>query len=117
MDQIVLLGRQGQIVCERCEIADGIFTRMRGLLGRKRLPRGHGLLVKPTWSIHTMFMRFPIDVVFLDRELKVLDVRTQLRPWRAAMRYRSHSVLELPAGECDRLRLAVGDRLAWGSLT
>ena len=116
MNRIVLVGAKGQAVCDRCEIADGFFTRGRGLLGRKRLLRGEGLLIKPTWSVHTWFMRFPIDAVFLDRELSVLKIKRDLRPWRGASRFRAHSVLELAAGECERLRLAVGDRLAWGSL-
>ena len=116
MDQIVLLAPEGQLVCERCEVADGFFSRFLGLLGRERLPSGHGLLIKPGWSIHTSFMRFPIDVVFLDRELRVLKIRKHMRPWRATARFRANSALELAAGECDRLRLDVGDRLAWGSL-
>jgi uncharacterized membrane protein (UPF0127 family) len=116
MDSIVLVGEKGQPVCERCEIADGFFSRGRGLLGRKRLPRGHGLLIKPTWSVHTWCMRFPIDVVFLDRQLRILKVKADMRPWRTASRFGAHSALELAAGECDRLDLAVGDRLAWGSL-
>jgi uncharacterized membrane protein (UPF0127 family) len=113
---IVLVGSEGQIVCERCEIADGVFTRLRGLLGRDALPLGHGLLIRPTWSVHTAFMRFAIDVVFLDEELTVLKIARRLRPWRASARFRAHSVLELPAGECDRVGIVVGDRLAWASL-
>jgi uncharacterized membrane protein (UPF0127 family) len=112
MGQSVVLAREGDVVCGHCERADGVFTRMRGLLGRSGLPRGHGLLIEPTWSVHTWFMRFPIDVVFLDRELTVLKVRTHMRPWRTSARFRARSVLELAAGECDRTRLEVGDRLA-----
>jgi uncharacterized protein len=108
----VVLAHEGHVVCERCEIADRVFTRMRGLLGRRGLARGHGLLIEPTWSVHTWFMRFPIDVVFLDRDLTVLKVRKHMLPWRTAARFRARSVLELSAGECDRLRLEVGDRLA-----
>ena len=92
-------------------MADTAFTRMRGLLGRRGLGRGQGLFIEPTWSVHTWFMRFPIDVVFLDRDLTVLRIRKHLGPWRAAARFRARSVLELAAGECDRLRLEVGDRL------
>ena len=102
-------------MCERCAIANGVFTRLRGLLGRKDLPRGEGLLIKPTWSIHTGFMRFAIDAVFLDEELKVLDVRREIKPWRAAARFRAKSVLELAAGECERVGIRLGDRLAWAS--
>ena len=72
MDNITLVGQQGKVVCERCEIAESSLKRVRGLLGRNELVNGDGLLIRPTWSIHTWFMRFPIDVVFLDRELTVL---------------------------------------------
>jgi uncharacterized membrane protein (UPF0127 family) len=113
---IVIVGPAGQVVCELCEIANGFFNRGRGLLGRRDLPRGQGMLIRPTWSVHTAFMRFAIDVVFLDEEMTVLKIARDLRPWRTAARWRADSVLELRAGECERLRINVGDRLAWGSL-
>jgi uncharacterized protein len=116
VNTIVLVGPEGQVVCELCQIADGFFRRGRGLLGLRDLPQGQGMLIRPTWSVHTAFMRFAIDVVFLDAELTVLKVARQLRPWRAAARWRAHSALELRAGECERLGMDVGDRLAWGSL-
>lgn len=87
------------------------IARLRGLLGRDGLPEGHGLLIRPTWSVHTAFMRFPIDVVFLDRNMRVLQVTENLAPWRAASRRGARSVLELPAGECARVGLAAGDQL------
>jgi uncharacterized protein len=116
MNTIVLVGPEGQVVCERCEIADGFFSRARGLLGRKDLPRGGGMLIRPTWSVHTAFMRFAIDVVFLDADLRVLKVAHRLRPWRTAASLHARSALELPAGECERLGISAGDRFAWGSL-
>ena len=106
----------GTVACDRCVVADTAPARMRGLLGRDGLDAGEGLLIRPTNSVHMFFMRFAIDVVFLDRELRVLKIAQQLRPWRTAARWRAHSALELPAGECARLGLEVGDRLAWGSL-
>ena len=102
-----------RVVCEQCDVAATVLSRMRGLLGRRGLPPGQGLFIEPTWSVHTWFMRFPIDVVFLDRELTVLKLRKHMRPWRTAARFRGRSVLELASGECDRLRLEVGDRLAF----
>ncbi|HEY1366818.1 MAG TPA: DUF192 domain-containing protein [Gaiellaceae bacterium] len=101
----------GSVVCERCAIADGFLSRLRGLLGRRELPRGEGMLFRPTSSVHTSFMRFPIDVVFLDRELAVTKIVARLKPWRAAAARRSHIALELAAGEADRRRLTVGERL------
>jgi uncharacterized protein len=115
-NSIVLVGTQGQVVCERCELADRFVSRGRGLLGRKELGRGHGMLIRPTWSVHTAFMRFAIDVAFLDADLTVLKIAQRLRPWRVAARRRAHQALELRAGECERLGIAVGDRLAWGAL-
>jgi uncharacterized membrane protein (UPF0127 family) len=116
VNSIVLVAQDGQVVCERCELADKFFTRGRGLLGRQRLERGHGMLIKPTWSVHTAFMRFAIDVLFLDRELTVVGIERRLRPWRAAAQRGAHSALELAAGESERLSIEVGDRLAWGAL-
>jgi uncharacterized protein len=108
---VVVRGDGGRIVCERCEVANTVVTRARGLLGRKNLPSGAGLLISPGFSIHTLFMRFPIDAVFLDRSGSVVDVVRRLKPWRAATRLRARAVLELPAGEADRLTLRVGERL------
>jgi uncharacterized membrane protein (UPF0127 family) len=102
-------GEGGRVVCEQCEIAAGPVSRARGLLGRSELAAGAGLLLKPTFSIHTMFMRFPIDAVFLDRDGAVVDVVQSLKPWRAATRFRARSVLELAAGEAAGVR--VGERL------
>ncbi len=92
-------------------MADRPFARMRGLLGRRNLPSGEGLLLRPASSVHTFFMRFPIDVVFLDRDLRVLSVAPHLRPWRTAGRRGACAALELPAGECARRRVEAGDRL------
>jgi uncharacterized protein len=101
----------GTIVCERCTVADSPLTRLRGLLGRDRLEPGEGLLLRPASAVHTYFMRFSIDVVFLDRALVVLGISDGVDPWRAASRRGAKAVLELPAGESSRRGLAVGDQL------
>jgi uncharacterized membrane protein (UPF0127 family) len=98
-------------VCERCIVAETPLTRLRGLLGRARLTSGDGLLIRPTSAIHTCFMRFPIDAVFLDRELVVVNVVSDLRPWRVAARRGAKAVLELAAGESGRRGLRAGERL------
>ena len=105
------------VVCERCELADGPWTRMRGLIGRGALPIGQGLLLRPTASIHTCFMRFPIDAVFLDADLEVIGVSEALRPWRMAAVRGAHAVLELPAGESRTRGLTAGLRLALVEIT
>jgi hypothetical protein len=102
---------EGTVVCERVMLADTVPARLRGLLGRRSLPPGEGILLRPAGSIHTAFMRFPIDAVFLDRELAVVGIARDLRPWRVAGRRGAKAVLELAAGEADRAGLAAGDRL------
>ena len=101
----------GQTICERCLLAEAPLARMRGLLGRARLEEGEGILLRPASSIHTWFMRFPIDAVFLDRDLGVVDVARDLKPWRVAARRGAHAVVELAAGESERRGLRPGDRL------
>ena len=108
---IVLRGAGGRIVCGHCELANTFVTRARGLQGRPTLAVGEGLLIRPSFSVHTFFMRFPIDVVFLDRRGCVLDVVPALKPWRTATRLRAKAVLELAAGEAERLALRTGERL------
>jgi uncharacterized membrane protein (UPF0127 family) len=102
----------GAQVCDECVVADSFATRLRGLLGRARLPHGEGLLLRPAGSIHTWFMRFPIDAVFLDREMRVMRIASDLGPWRTARRKHARAVLELAAGEAGRRRIEIGDRLA-----
>jgi hypothetical protein len=101
---------RGECVCVG-ELADGPLRRMRGLIGRRGLLAGEGLLLTPAPAIHTAFMRFPIDALFLDRDLRVLEIAERLRPWRVASKQRARSVLELAAGECARRGVEVGDRL------
>jgi uncharacterized membrane protein (UPF0127 family) len=101
---------RGEAVCVG-ELADRPLPRMRGLMGRRGLPAGEGLLLSPAPAIHTAFMRFPIDALFLDRDLCVLDIVERLGPWKIASRHRARCVLELPAGECARRGVKVGDRL------
>ena len=101
----------GTVVCDACVIADSPWLRTRGLLGRAELPQGEGILLRPASSIHMAFMRFPIDAVFLARDLTVLKIVRGLAPWRMAARLRAHAVLELPAGTCERCNLHEGDRL------
>jgi uncharacterized protein len=88
---------------------------MRGLLGRSGLEQGEGLLLRPASSIHTFFMRFPIDVVFLGSDGRVLKVVPELAPWRTASARGAKAVVELPAGEAERSRLRPGIRLKLAS--
>lgn len=103
---------KGTVVAEEVQVADGVWSRFLGLMGRKSLPQGAGLLLKPSSSIHTMFMRFPIDVVFLDRSLRVVKVVAEMKPYRATLAFGgAHSALELNAGSAAG-KVEVGDQLA-----
>ncbi len=103
---------EGTILCERCELPRSSFARMRGLLGRDGLEPGTGMLIDSAPSVHMFFMRFPIDVVFLDRDRKVVGVRHGLQPWRVAGARRAVAALELPAGAAAAAGVETGDVLA-----
>jgi uncharacterized membrane protein (UPF0127 family) len=112
--EVAIRREDGTIVCERCLLAETALTRMRGLLGRRELPSGEGILLRPASSVHMAFMRFSIDAVFLDRDLRVVKIAADLRPWRAAGSRGDKAVLELPAGEAKKRGLTAGDRLIAG---
>src|SRR5512141_1944712 len=86
----------GTVLATRIEVADSGPKRAEGLLGRNGLGSGEGLWIVPCESIHTFFMRFAIDLVYLDRKNKVKKVRSEVGPWRVSACLSAHSVLELP---------------------
>jgi hypothetical protein len=86
---------------------------MRGLLGRRGLAPGEGMLITRSGSIHTAFMRFPIDAVFLDRDLRVRKIVAAMPPFRVAAARGARQVLELAAGEAGRAGIEPGRRLGW----
>ena len=98
----------------RIGVADGWWSRSRGLLGRDALAPGEGLLLTPCRSIHMYGMRFPLDVAFLDREGTVVETYADLAPGRRTRWHRTaRHALELPAGTLAATRTGPGDRLAW----
>ena len=108
---VSLTREDGRVVCEHLLVAARPFRRMRGLLGRSELPSDQGILLRPASSVHTFFMRFPIDVVFLDRDHVVVGIEPALPPWKTAGRRGARAVVELAAGECEHRGVQVGDRL------
>jgi uncharacterized protein len=95
-------------------VARSVWARFWGLMGRRELPPGHGLLISPCSSVHTFFMRFPIDVIYLDRAGRVVKVVDGMKPWRMDLGGSgAHSVLELNAGVTAGRSLEVGDLLAF----
>ncbi len=91
--------------------ADTSAARRTGLLKHEALPEGEGLWIVPCEAVHTFFMKFPIDILYLDRSKKVLKVRRSVGPWRLSGCLLAHSVLELPAGTAERSATAAGDEL------
>jgi uncharacterized membrane protein (UPF0127 family) len=110
---LTLRRQDGRVVCEAVEVRDTTFRRLRGLLGRRSLPPDEGVVLRPAWSIHTAFMRFPIDVVFLDHDQVVIRIDPELRPFKTASCRGAREIVELSAGECARRGLELGDRVAW----
>jgi hypothetical protein len=104
--------RTGAIVASHLELADSAWTRLRGLLGRGELPAGHGMRIRPSGSVHMMFMRFPIDVVFVNRDDEVVKTVPGLQPWRFSAARGAHAVYELSVGTIERYEILRGDPLA-----
>lgn len=102
---------RGTMLAERAEIAATSARRNIGLLRHKNLPDGEGLWIVPCEGVHTFFMKFPIDVVYLDRKRRVVKVRPNLAPWRISLCLSAHSVLELPAGKAAAAGTRRGDQL------
>jgi uncharacterized membrane protein (UPF0127 family) len=95
--ELTLVRDNGDVICRRCQIADNPLARLKGLLGRSSIAADEGMLLA-TSAIHTSFMRFPIDLVFLDSAFVVVKTVSDLRPWRIAHDRRARSVVELAAG-------------------
>lgn len=95
-------------------VANTHWTRLRGLLGLRSedFPNGCGLWIVPCRGVHTLGMAFPIDVVYLDRNLNVVDVRENVQPWRfTPVHIEAASVLELPSRTTTHTNTAVGDKI------
>lgn len=94
-------------------LANSSQERRAGLLKQDSLAPGFGLWITPCEGIHTFFMRFAIDVIFLDKQNRIRKIRRTLRPWRLSACVSAQSVLELPAGTAEQTRTEVGDQLVF----
>src|SRR6267154_4357910 len=103
------------VLADCVEVADRGATRRKGLLGRSGLSAGEGLWIVPCESVHTFGMKFPIDLVYLDRNKKVKKVRSGVPPWRLSACLSAHSVIELATGTIHRTQTSPGDRLEFSS--
>ena len=100
------------VLGDRIGVADTTLARLVGLMGRGPLAPGHGLLIRPSNGVHTLWMRFSIDVLLLDREFRVLSVYGNLRPFRlTAINWKASSALELPSGTIAATDTQLGDQL------
>lgn len=105
----------GKTLANNLAVADTLPTRMKGLLSRKELAGGEGLWIKPCNGVHTFGMHFPIDVVFLDRQLRVISVTQSLPPNRMTrIHINAASVLELPSGITAQTGTVTGDAISIG---
>ena len=103
---------RGTVLGDDIAVADTTCSRVVGLLGKRGLGQGGGLLIVPSQGVHTVGMMFTIDIVFLDADLRVLSVRSRLRPFRLSrVIWKARSVLELPNGVIRDSRTDVGDEL------
>ena len=102
--------RTGTVVLTRLRFADTRWLSFKGLMFDRDLPPGHGLLFRPARGIHTQFMRFPIDLVFLDEDNSVCAIRESMPPWRLDFT-RAAAVIEIPGGSTRNADIRVGDRL------
>lgn len=108
--KVMNLTRQSELG-SRIEVADHGPARAKGLLGRKELGPGEGMWIVPCESVHTFFMQFPIDLVYLDRNNRIKKVRHSIPPWRVSACLSAHSVIELPAGTVRTTKSERGDVL------
>jgi uncharacterized membrane protein (UPF0127 family) len=100
-----------RVLADRADIADTSQKRRTGLLKHTGLAPGEGLWIAPSEGVHTFGMKFPIDVVFLTRNKKILKVRPNMVRGRISLSLRAHSVLELPAGTLDQTGTSAGHQL------
>ncbi len=99
------------LLADRADLADTSQKRRTGLLKHTSLEAGEGLWIAPCEAVHTIGMKFPIDVVFLNKKRQILKIRPSLAQWRLTACLRAHSVLELRAGTCEGAQTQAGDQL------
>ena len=110
-------------IATHVDVAQTRRARRRGLLGRRYMDAGAALVLMHSWAVHTAFMKFPIDLIFVDRHGRAIHIVQAMRPWRAAISIRAQAVIELRAGALrggavrlgERLRITGPDAPGWGS--
>ena len=114
--QVLNVTRQ-TFLATRMEVADSGPKRNKGLLGRDSLAQGEGLWIIPCEAVHTFAMRFPIDLVYLDRNRRIKKIRHAVPPWRLSGRLTAHSIIELPPGTISSTQTQRGDTLEFSEVS
>ena len=100
------------ILADSVSVADNFISRFIGLMGKKEFPEGNCLVITPCKSIHMFFMKFPIDVLFIDKDQKVTYIIENMKPWSfSRIVWNSYNVIELPAGTVSKTGTKTGDLL------
>jgi len=110
----ILNQERDRMLADQAELARSFWARGRGLMGRMALPPGYALIIYPETSIHTFFMRVPIDVLFVGRDHRVVAMREAMppnRPFAGVAPWRGHYVIEMPSGVISATGTRIGDRL------
>jgi hypothetical protein len=107
----IVNARSGAVLAQAVTLAHDSQSRRQGWLGLNAAPQGEAIWLEPCEAVHCFFMRFTIDVLFLDRRLRVVRCRPGLRPWRMAACLRANSVIELPAGAIAATGTIAGDQI------
>jgi uncharacterized membrane protein (UPF0127 family) len=102
---------KGTELADRADIADTSATRQKGLLKHTGLAEGEGLWIVPCEGVHTFFMKFPIDVIFINKKRIVTKIRSNMLKSRIALSLSAHSTVELPVGMIEKSKTQVGDQL------
>ncbi len=106
---------QSRTLTQNLVVADNLFQRMKGLLGKSHLKEGEMLWILRCNSIHTFFMKFPIDCVFLNKQMSVCSIQSHVKPWRLVLPiFKATSVIEMEAGKALQFNIQIGDQLHVG---
>jgi uncharacterized membrane protein (UPF0127 family) len=111
MNYRIINKTKGIVIVSKAIVAKSFLERLKGLMFRRNMDRDEALIFYSAESIHMFFMRFPIDIVFLDKSMRVIKIRSQLKPWRMASCFSSSVTIELPANKAKDTHTEVGDIL------
>ena len=104
---------RGAVIADKVEVAESFWSRGKGLIGRKSLAEGYGLVIRPCGSIHMFFMSIPLDVLHVDKDGRIVKILHEIKPWRVGpIVFKSKWVVELPAGTARRSGTEEGDVLS-----